>query len=134
LPWTSAVFWQYSFTGMVPGITGGVDLDRFLGDLAMLGGFAQGPDAGTDAASGGDAPASPGDAGGPIDAPGATPDGGGPDAGEAADGGNETVATASASGGCSCRQSAGARDGAGAGAGMLAIALLARRRRARERY
>lgn len=29
--WTSWKFWQYSSTGQVPGISGGVDLDRFNG-------------------------------------------------------------------------------------------------------
>jgi len=36
LPWTSWVFWQYSETGDLGGLTGGVDLDRFNGTLADL--------------------------------------------------------------------------------------------------
>ncbi|MGH7284236.1 MAG: glycoside hydrolase family 25 protein, partial [Polyangiaceae bacterium] len=49
-PWTSAVFWQYSFTGTVYGISGQCDLDRFIGDLSSLDDFAFGiPDAGVDA-------------------------------------------------------------------------------------
>jgi lysozyme len=36
LPWTSWVFWQYSETGNLGGLTGGVDLDRFNGTLADL--------------------------------------------------------------------------------------------------
>lgn len=41
-PWTSAVFWQYSATGTVPGIAGtkNVDLDRFFGSAADLDAFA----------------------------------------------------------------------------------------------
>ena len=51
-PWTTAVFWQYSFTGTVPGVPGQVDLDRFFGTLAQLGSFANGSaDAGADATS-----------------------------------------------------------------------------------
>jgi lysozyme len=41
-PWTDAVFWQYSATGTVPGVTGtaDVDVDRFFGSAADLDGFA----------------------------------------------------------------------------------------------
>lgn len=39
-PWTSAVFWQYSWTGTVNGIPGQVDLDRFFGTLSDLQLFA----------------------------------------------------------------------------------------------
>ncbi|MFT3694975.1 MAG: GH25 family lysozyme [Kofleriaceae bacterium] len=41
-PWTTAVFWQYSATGTVPGIAGtkDVDLDRFFGSADDLNGFA----------------------------------------------------------------------------------------------
>jgi GH25 family lysozyme M1 (1,4-beta-N-acetylmuramidase) len=35
-PWTSAVFWQYSGTGTIPGVTGDVDEDRFFGSAAGL--------------------------------------------------------------------------------------------------
>ncbi|HEX7666495.1 MAG TPA: GH25 family lysozyme [Polyangiaceae bacterium] len=51
-PWTSTVFWQYSSTGTVPGITGtkNVDVDKFMGTLDDLTTFAFGPeDAGSDA-------------------------------------------------------------------------------------
>ncbi|HEY2744861.1 MAG TPA: GH25 family lysozyme, partial [Polyangia bacterium] len=41
-PWTSATMWQYSWTGSVAGISGQVDRDRFLGDLADLQAFAGG--------------------------------------------------------------------------------------------
>jgi lysozyme len=36
MPWTAATFWQYSFTGSVPGITGACDVDRFFGDATAL--------------------------------------------------------------------------------------------------
>jgi len=51
-PWTSAVFWQYSATGTVPGVngSGNVDIDRFFGSADDLNGFAiQPPAAATDA-------------------------------------------------------------------------------------
>jgi GH25 family lysozyme M1 (1,4-beta-N-acetylmuramidase) len=53
-PWTSAVFWQYSASGSVPGIASQADVDRFVGsagDLAGLTGTT--PDGGVppDAAS-----------------------------------------------------------------------------------
>jgi lysozyme len=35
-PWPRAAFWQYSWTGRVPGIGADVDRDRFLGDAASL--------------------------------------------------------------------------------------------------
>ncbi len=35
-PWTSAVFWQYSATTKVPGITAAGDVDRFFGTLDDL--------------------------------------------------------------------------------------------------
>jgi lysozyme len=35
-PWTTAVFWQYSATATVPGITGSVDVDRFFGSAGDL--------------------------------------------------------------------------------------------------
>lgn len=38
-PWTTAVFWQYSATGTVPGLTSGADVDRFFGTEAELDGF-----------------------------------------------------------------------------------------------
>ena len=52
-PWTDAVFWQYSATGSVAGIAGGVDLDRFFGTADDLNAFtiqppAATPDAGVD--------------------------------------------------------------------------------------
>jgi|CZKU01.1.fsa_nt_gi lysozyme len=40
-PWTHATLWQYSWTGVVPGVSTAVDRDRFLGspaDLAALAG------------------------------------------------------------------------------------------------
>ena len=38
-PWTTAVFWQYSATGTVPGVTGEVDEDRFFGSAGALAGM-----------------------------------------------------------------------------------------------
>jgi len=35
-PWTTAAIWQYSFTGDVPGIGSGGDLDQFLGTMAQF--------------------------------------------------------------------------------------------------
>lgn len=49
-PWTNAVFWQYSATGTVPGVTGNADVDRFFGSADDLNAFtiqpAPQPDAG----------------------------------------------------------------------------------------
>ena len=49
--WSNWVFWQYSDTGTVGGISGAVDLDEFNGTLAQLQSFAGGgttmPDGGT---------------------------------------------------------------------------------------
>jgi GH25 family lysozyme M1 (1,4-beta-N-acetylmuramidase) len=42
-PWTAATFWQYSITGTSAGISGNIDLDRFLGTYADLVEFANGP-------------------------------------------------------------------------------------------
>jgi lysozyme len=114
-PWNHAVFWQYSFTGSVPGISGQVDLDRFVGSQAELVDFSLGltdagasHDAGTvhdagpasDAGMGHDAGASPDagvghDAGSPHDA-GTTPDAGtGRDAGAVSDAGGVDAGTPS---------------------------------------
>lgn len=35
-PWTKVTIWQYSDAGQIPGITGNVDRDRFLGTLDQL--------------------------------------------------------------------------------------------------
>ena len=35
-PWTNWAFWQYTSTGAVAGISGGVDVDRFNGDITAL--------------------------------------------------------------------------------------------------
>lgn len=42
-PWTDWVFFQYSSTGSVDGITGNVDMDTFNGDAAALDAFATPP-------------------------------------------------------------------------------------------
>ena len=41
-PWKKPVFWQYSWTGSVPGINAKVDKDRFLGTLDELIAFSNG--------------------------------------------------------------------------------------------
>jgi len=51
--WSSWVFWQYSDTGSVSGISGQVDLNRFNGSLADLAAFANGGGAGGGSSSGG---------------------------------------------------------------------------------
>jgi lysozyme len=48
-PWTDAVFWQYSATGTVAGITGQVDMDRYFGTMDELNGFTIQPPVGDDA-------------------------------------------------------------------------------------
>lgn len=45
-PWKSAVFWQYSDTGTVTGVTGQVDEDRFIGSAGDLAGYTAPVDAG----------------------------------------------------------------------------------------
>ncbi len=46
-PWMSAVFWQYSASATVPGISGNVDVDRFVGSAGdLVNGFTAPPDAG----------------------------------------------------------------------------------------
>lgn len=41
--WTSWLFWQYSQSGSVPGVTGAVDLDLFSGTLQELQELVKGP-------------------------------------------------------------------------------------------
>lgn len=112
-PWTSAVFWQYSFTGTVYGINGDCDLDRFLGDPSALNDFAFGvPDAGTDA-------------GRPIT-----------DAGNFADTGSEPAveisAQADADAGCACTTGSRTHESSGALTAIGALVLgITRRRRSR---
>jgi lysozyme len=54
-PWTKAVFWQYSDTGTVSGVSGQVDEDRFIGSAGDLTGQTGSvpPDAGVGAADAG---------------------------------------------------------------------------------
>jgi MYXO-CTERM domain-containing protein len=69
-PWMKAAFWQYSWTGIVPGIVAEVDLDRFIGTIDDLAGSADAgsPPPGSDGAtsdvkgSDGDGRATDGDA------------------------------------------------------------------------
>ena len=111
-PWTKAVFWQYSFTGTVYGISGDCDLDRFIGDLSALDDFAFGtPDAGGDASK-------------PI-----------ADASVAETGSEPAVeftAQANADGGCAC-STTGSRKNESSGAiaafAALLLGVLRRRRR-----
>ena len=111
-PWGSAVFWQYSASGTVPGVTGQVDVDRFFGSAGDLQAWNAGtlPDGGMR------------DAGVGVDAAG---NGELPDGGATGQGGG--------AGGCGCH--AGASSDTGAGAFVLAMigaaGLRRRRRRAR---
>jgi len=41
-PWDAWAFWQFTDTGSVPGITGGIDVDRFNGSLDELHALANG--------------------------------------------------------------------------------------------
>ena len=115
-PWTTAAFWQYSWTGTVTGIPGQVDLDRFFGTLSDLQTFAS--------------PA--GDAGADADAAPTTD--AAPDA-VARDGASEVGvpdssdegAAPQADNGCSC-DAAGHGSPGGAWLGLMGLALLARRR------
>ena len=56
-PWDTWAFWQYSETGSVPGISGGIDVDRFNGSVdelrALAGGGPGGGGAGGGRAGGG---------------------------------------------------------------------------------
>jgi lysozyme len=127
-PWSTMVFWQYSFTGTVPGINaaGNTDLDRFVGDEAGIIGFIH-PDAGTVADAGqsdGGAPDAGGRDSGTTssgDAGTQAPDAGSssPDAGTQSgpDGGTQT----GAHGGCGCQL------GAPSDAALWAIAWVAAR-------
>jgi len=113
-PWTTTVFWQYSFTGTVTGIGGQVDLDRFVGDMSQLVAFANGPgmDGGTEGgAEDGGRPGDAGTGGDSGDSGGAGGDGGPPQsdgAGEP-DGGAGAGGSSNA-GGCGCRVDGGAND------------------------
>jgi MYXO-CTERM domain-containing protein len=136
-PWTTTVFWQYSFTGTVPGISSGVDLDRFVGTEAQLinfvhppvdGGFVDGG-IGRDAGSGLD--------GGSTHDAGLGFDGGtGSDGGAEADGGAEPDAGLAFDAGLGLDGGGGtgARGGCGCSAGspeifaLLALARLLGRR------
>jgi lysozyme len=108
-PWTSAVFWQYSASGTVPGLAAKADVDRFFGSPDALMGFANPPiDAGADLAVT--------DAAQTIDAS-PLPD--------AADGGPMKSTT---EGGCSCRLGADDPPSTLALAFAFALVWLARRR------
>ncbi|HTQ46286.1 MAG TPA: GH25 family lysozyme [Polyangiaceae bacterium] len=134
-PWTSAVIWQYSWTGTVSGISGQVDRDRFVGTLAQLGSFANPPTTGSDAgakdASGGDAAR---DSGGTPGEDGGSP-GPGEDSGPIGvpSGDGSTVSPDAASGGssgCGCRTAGGGSSGGYAAlAAVAALGLSCRRRR-----
>ncbi|HEY3817669.1 MAG TPA: GH25 family lysozyme [Polyangiaceae bacterium] len=137
-PWTAAVMWQYSWTGTVTGISGDVDRDKFIGNLAALQELAQttvavdaGPDAGSDASTDSGAPADTG-TGPDAHAVGGEPsdhlDSGGAAAGDAGSWDQGAPSKGSA-GGCGCRVDA-ARGAGGAwlGAALFALAGVWRRR------
>src|SRR5215470_13695408 len=46
-PWGDWAFWQYTDSGSVAGISGGVDMDRFNGDMTALMGMTSGGGGGT---------------------------------------------------------------------------------------
>lgn len=140
-PWSSAVIWQYSWTGTVSGISGQVDRDRFIGTLAQLGSFAKPPttesDAGARDASHGDGAAADGatdDAGGASGEDAGSPgpgDDGGPIGTLSGDSSTASPdAATGGSNGCGCRAAGGGPTG---GYGVLAalglLGLSCRRRR-----
>ena len=114
-PWSSALLWQYSFTGDVPGISDAVDRDRFLGTLSDLQELAA-SEVSADASAG---------------APAAVEAG----AGRArTDGGVDASDAAGASNGCECRMmgsraTAACSGSSGAVLAGLTLALVAWRRR-----
>jgi len=99
-PWTQTVFWQYSASGTVPGITPTADLDRFMGTADQLAGMTGQIDAGI----GGDAE---------LD--------------DAADAGSATET--GGKGGCGCGASVGAGGPLTALLGAGLVAVLVRRRK-----
>jgi GH25 family lysozyme M1 (1,4-beta-N-acetylmuramidase) len=115
-PWTSAVFWQYSGSGSVTGVSGNVDEDRFFGDEAGLMRFVAGSadDAGVADAAARDAAtdAAAHDA--------ATLDGAGGDAGAPAP-----------ARGCQCRLGGGALGAPELVSALALIGWIAKRRRKR---
>jgi lysozyme len=140
-PWSSAVIWQYSWTGTVNGISGQVDRDRFIGTLAQLGGFADPPPTGSDAgakdASRGDGASADGpsrDSGGTAGedsgSPGSSEDSGpiGPSSGGDASTSSQDAPTGG-SGGCGCRTAGGGSSGGYAALGALTLFGLSCRRR-----
>jgi MYXO-CTERM domain-containing protein len=134
-PWSSAVIWQYSWTGTVSGIAGQVDRDRFIGTLAQLGGFANPPTTGGDAGardasrddgaaadgathdSGDTTGEGPAEEGGPIGIPSGDSSTPSPDA---ATGGSN---------GCGCRAASGGPTGGYAILSALGLLGLSSRRR-----
>jgi MYXO-CTERM domain-containing protein len=142
-PWTTAVMWQYSWTGTVSGISGQVDRDKFIGTLAELQALAgttvtgdAGLDGATEGSVEGGAPNDAGngpDAGGPIVDAGPRADAGGTDGGDSGTWDGAAPARGS-TGGCSCRAegSKGAWD-AGLFALVLGSAAASRRRHSRGR-
>lgn len=120
-PWTTTVFWQYTATGTVPGLSGQADLDRYMGSIDGLMGLAEGPP--SDGGSGDDAGESAGadagalgaaDAGTLVDAGVVAPD--------AAPGKGDGIPGPHQLGGCS---EAGATRSAPRPPWLLAAALLA---------
>jgi lysozyme len=65
-PWTNWKFFQYSDKGSVPGITGGVDVDKFNGSMADLVAFAGGDGGSSGGTSGGGSGGSSGGSSGGV--------------------------------------------------------------------
>ena len=107
-PWKSAVFWQYSWTGTVSGISGQVDMDRFFGSMTDLQAFAS--------TTGG------GGAGGSSGAGGAAGKGGGAGGGTGGATGESGHSGFSGSGGTSTGGAAGASSSSGGKAGHAGMA------------
>ncbi len=138
-PWTSAVIWQYSWTGTVSGIAGQVDRDRFIGTLGQLGTFANPPTTGSDAGAkdashDGAAAGAAHDSGGTTGEDGSSPGpggDGGPIGAPSPDGSTASPdARAGGSSGCGCQTVGGGPSGGYAAfAALAALGLSCRRRR-----
>ena len=118
-PWTTAAFWQYSWTGTVTGIPGQVDEDRFFGTLVDLQNFASPPST--------DGGATDGSADASMDA---KLDESTPPLPDASDASGDEGPTPPGSNGCSC-DAAGTPIAAPSSFFLALVALALGRRRAR---